>query len=287
MEVRYWKQLERHPLSAEYADLKGKPRELFLENLREHGIIEGRKIMLHEGKVLDGWQLYSGCVELEIKPDFKELKLPKGMTVEEWVSTMQDHRRHETQDAAMKRAAERRERVMAARLDGQSERQIAEAEGISPGQVHRDLETLRASGEAVEAETGTVVGKDGKERQATMPTCGTCQGKKVIPYGPQKNAEMIACPQCQPVPADPPLERMREPDEEDEPEPAANGKPKKRTHGKVKNRTEIFVEAGKCIGRLARMVDDLAGSEKPPSRYSQDARTNLQILKKTFIAWGK
>lgn len=166
---RFWKKLERHPQSAEYDDITGKAWEAFVENLKDVGILGKRKIITHESKVVDGWQLYRGCLEADIKPTFEELKLPRGVTLEQWVETMQDHRRHESQEAAMKRVADRRKRVTESRLNGQSIRTIAEQEGIGKTTVEEDLKASGVRGGTPEPETGKVTGRDGKTYEATKP----------------------------------------------------------------------------------------------------------------------
>jgi hypothetical protein len=163
----YWKKLERHPLSAEYGDLSGRAWDLFKAQLRTYGL-SGRKITLHEGKVLDGWQLQRACVELDIKPDYQPLPAWP-WTPEAFVEAQNDHRRHETQEQAVKRVEERRERVAQARANGQSLRAIAETEGISESQVRNDLATSGAQGCAPEGANGTVKGRDGKTYRARKP----------------------------------------------------------------------------------------------------------------------
>jgi len=148
MEIRYWKQLERHPLSAEYQNLTGKGWEAFLSNFRTYGIVNGRPITLHEGKVLDGWQLQRACVEADVKPGYRELKLPMGMTVETWVETVNDLRRHEEMGRTQERAAARRQRVTDAIAAGQSQSAVAEAECVSRGQVRRDIAKAKAKAKA-------------------------------------------------------------------------------------------------------------------------------------------
>jgi Homeodomain-like domain len=169
--------LERHPLSQEYPNLSGRAWERLVQNLKQNGIVGNRKIILHEGKIVDGWQLQRSCVEADIKPNYESLKLPEGMTLEEYVETVNDLRRHETQEQAMKRAEDRRQRVIAARASGLSQRAIAEQEGISQRQIRRDLEDSGESGDSPELANGRVQGRDGKlypaskgtEREANIP----------------------------------------------------------------------------------------------------------------------
>jgi hypothetical protein len=167
---RNWKTLKRHPLSAEYPDLGGRAREGFDKNLKKHGLVGQRKIMLHDGMVIDGWQLQLGCIKANIKPKYEILKLPEGMTLEEYVGTVNDHRRHETQEQAIKRAEDRRQRVAAARASGMSQRAIADQEGVSQQQIRRDLEDSGETPVSPEPVNGTVQGLDGKLYPAIKET---------------------------------------------------------------------------------------------------------------------
>lgn len=167
---RNWKTLKRHPLSAEYPDLEGRARECFIQNLKRHGLVGHRRIMLHEGMIIDGWQLQQGCIAARVKPKYEILRLPEGMTLEDYVGTVNDHRRHETQEQAIKRAEERRQRVAAAHASGMSQRAIAEQEGISQTQIRRDLEGSGEPGGAPEPVNDTVQGRDGKLYPANKET---------------------------------------------------------------------------------------------------------------------
>lgn len=134
-----WTDLERHPLSAEYANIEGADFDRYVENLDKNKILNNRKITLYEGKILDGWQLFRACSILELEPEFQNL--PPGIDPDVFVQTMNDCRRHETPETAARRINARRERIAAARQSGQSTRQIADAEGISQTTVRRDLDT--------------------------------------------------------------------------------------------------------------------------------------------------
>ena len=196
MEIRYWKQLERHPLSAEYPDIKGRAWKLYVENIKENGVINDRKIVIHEDKVIDGWQLLRACIEAEIKPEFKELRLPREMTVERWVETVNDHRRHETQEAAIARADERRERVAKAFVDGQSTREIAEDEGVSQKTVVGDIKELSdaTTENAKKSDTPHSPETPDKEKQAEKPEpirCPRCTRAMRVGQEMVKN-----CPEC-------------------------------------------------------------------------------------------
>lgn len=165
MNPRYWKTLERHPLSAEYADIKGRSFQRMVEIIKESGIANRRPVTLHDGQVLDGYQMYRACIEADVKPEFQSL--PKGWEPETYIEAMNDVRRHESAELMEKRAEARRERVAAARAKGQSTRAIAEAEGVSQKTILNDLERSTDEGSSVEPPGGKVVGKDGKKRDAT------------------------------------------------------------------------------------------------------------------------
>ena len=161
---RYWRKLQRHPLSADYPDITGPAREKAVANLKTHGILGKRTITLFEGKILDGWQLHTWCIEAGVKPTYQNL--PKGITPEAFVETMNDHRRHETQELQEGRAARRRDRVAEARTAGFSERQIAKQEGVSQKTIHEDLKRSTDTGVSVEPPDGKITGIDGRTRTA-------------------------------------------------------------------------------------------------------------------------
>jgi hypothetical protein len=159
-----WKSFERHPLSADYVNIDGEEWDKFVESLRLHGIVNDRRIIMYEGKVLDGWQLLRGCIEADIEPQIEPL--PKGISPEAFVEIMNDRRRHEDAETVRKRAQARRERVAAARAKGQSTRSIAGAEGVSEKTIRNDLDALTAEGTQCESPDGKTMGKDGRKQPA-------------------------------------------------------------------------------------------------------------------------
>ncbi len=169
VEPKNWKKLERHPLSALYADIEGSAFTALVANLKKHGNPSKRKVILHEGKILDGWQFYRACKVLNftVKPEFG--LLPKGVDAADYVETVNDHRRHESQAQALSRIEARRERVETARNEGKSIRTIADEEGVAPATVQRDLEESGVPGGTPEQNGHTVTGRDGKSYPATKP----------------------------------------------------------------------------------------------------------------------
>jgi hypothetical protein len=192
-----WKELERHPLSGEYKDIQGWAWQDFLEGLKQHGVLNERKITLYEGMILDGWQLQRACLELNKMPLYQEL--PQGVGPEEFVAAMNDNRRHESEASLQARRKKRMERVAQARLQGQPFSQIAEQAGVSEKTVRDDFEAHQGAqaqasneenGEGVQEAQATpqepekvpekITGKDGKSYSAKKPkkvkqVCKRCQ----------------------------------------------------------------------------------------------------------------
>lgn len=135
-----WRQLERHPLSAEYADLPEAVFRQMVQAIREHGIVD-RSVTLHEGKILDGWQFHRACIEAGVRPDYVDVA-DMAIAPEAYVAIKNDFRRHETPQQAERRIAARRQRAAAARAEGKSLRTIAESEGVSKDTVSEDLRCL-------------------------------------------------------------------------------------------------------------------------------------------------
>jgi hypothetical protein len=161
---KVWKELKRHPLSAEYPDLTGPAAERMLEGLKKHGILNDRRIVLHDGMVLDGWQFYQACIAANVKPETRNA--PRGMTPEEYVELANDTRRHETQETRAARASARRERVAEAKAAGKSNRQIADEERVAESTIRSDVEALRAQGAHVDPPMGQVTDTQGRKQPA-------------------------------------------------------------------------------------------------------------------------
>ncbi len=183
MNPRYWKTLERHPLSAEYSDLPPNQLAAFVADLKAHGIQNKRKVTLHEGQVLDGWQFQRACVEANIRPDYQAL--PKNIPPEIYVRIVNDNRRHESVETAHRRAEERRKRVAEIAKTGKSLRQIAEEEGVSHVTIQEDLKsavnplpvtTTYATGET-KAKRGAILCEKCK-RLGAVKGCEYCEKER-------------------------------------------------------------------------------------------------------------
>lgn len=117
-------------------------------------------IILYENRILDGRNRYLSAQEAGVEPVFQDL--PAGTDPEEFVQRANENRRHLDQEWLKRRRRERLERVVAARLQGQSVRGIAEQEGVSHVQVVRDLHEVTGTGVPVAPESGVVTGQDGR-----------------------------------------------------------------------------------------------------------------------------
>jgi hypothetical protein len=199
-----WKQLKRHPLSAEYEDITGVDWMRFCQSFKRHGFLPERQIVLHQGMVLDGWQRLRACLETATDPDFTTL--PEGRDADEFVEAMNDDRRKtESAQAIQKRAYARRMRVAERRQKVESLRTIAEEEGVSKATVERDLEVASTvPGGTVEPVGGKVLGADNKLRDAPppkpkrekkekvpVPRCDRC--KRLYPNKETSRPGCVAC----------------------------------------------------------------------------------------------
>ena len=147
---RDWKSLERHPLSAEHDNINGDEWTNFVADLKEFGNIIGRPIILHDGKVIDGWQLQRAHIELDTKPQY--VQTPEGVNIVDWVRILCDNRRHDDR----KELLARHKAVLKARQEGKSIREIAKEQNVSPAAVQR---AVKKTGAKVAEK---VKGRDGK-----------------------------------------------------------------------------------------------------------------------------
>jgi len=186
-----WRSLQRHPLSAEYADMTGPEFYGFCLDLKATGFLPDRPIVLHEGMIIDGWQRKRACMDTAIEPEFTTLA--EGIDPEAYVRAVNDRRRHESKEdrqARQERVEKRRSRVAESRVEGKSIRTIAEEEKVSTNTVLKDIEKLGVAGETPD---GKVIGKDGRKQSSTKPKvlCRHCEHRK------QMARPLIEdCPDC-------------------------------------------------------------------------------------------
>jgi hypothetical protein len=165
MKVHRWRKFEQHPLGKEYDEVLGDEFEEWLEDFKLYGNIDNRPIMLYQGKILDGWNLYRCHLECDVKPTFRVLnaRIPP----EKFIAIKNDHRRHETRERIHRRAEARLEKLAEMAKEGASLRTMAEAAKVSTAQVQRDLAKLPgATGGAPGPRAPKTVGKDGKKYES-------------------------------------------------------------------------------------------------------------------------
>lgn len=140
---RTWKNLERHPLSAEYEDIKAGPWKALLDSITDLGFDPRKPIVLAPDdadggkmKIGDGWQRQRACVQLNVRPVY--VHLSKHIPLESLIRRDNDARRHESVEEHNKRVEARRVRVAEAVEKGTPLRTIAKEEGVSAATVHKD-----------------------------------------------------------------------------------------------------------------------------------------------------
>lgn len=159
---------EFHPIANEYPMMSEWSYRLLVEDIKKNG--QRTSIALYDGKILDGRNRYGACIELGIDPKFKDSGCKSDEEARAFVESMNDRRRHESEDA-LKQRIERRKKVVELRGQGKSTRAIAEEVGVSRGAVENDLRSVGLT--KTPAQPTTVKGRDGKTYQATRTTTQT------------------------------------------------------------------------------------------------------------------
>lgn len=127
-------------------------------------------ILLWRGQVIDGRNRQLACKLAGVEPEYADWSDVLEAELPRVVESLNEHRRHLSQDWLARRRAERVGRVAEKRRGGKSLRTIADEENVSKSQVERDLANASTvPGGTVAPESGKVTGKDGKERPAGKP----------------------------------------------------------------------------------------------------------------------
>ena len=135
--------LQRHPLSAEYADLPAHKFKMLCDSMEARGFDSWFPIITDDDMVLDGWQRLQAAIKTGTTPRFKPR--PPHITAEDYVKMVNDARRHETPEEEAARVQARRERVAASREGRKSIGTISKEEGVSRSAIVNDLDKLRTS----------------------------------------------------------------------------------------------------------------------------------------------
>jgi hypothetical protein len=191
---KLWKKLKRHPISAGYDPLTTQEHKLLAESLKDNGYLPTFPIVIHDGKVLDGWHRLEICKSLGIVPVFVQFKEVKARDAEDYAFSANIPGRRSTLDQIQAQVDKRRKRIFESRTQGKSIRAIAEEEGVSKATVQKDLQSPGVQGctpetpnskQKTDAEAPkvgktappAVTGKDGKTYSATKPpkVCDRCK----------------------------------------------------------------------------------------------------------------
>lgn len=156
--------------------------DVMRESIREHGVREPVKIyhdtdLNLDGCVLDGEGRLGLSAELGLEPRSKHLGKLSTEAAYELAKVYNDARRQDDPQEVRKR---RVKRVAELRAEGKSIPVIAETEGVSIGQVQRDLEKAKDSGfiGGDKPEPAKVTGKGGKSQAAKKKPDAKKPGRK-------------------------------------------------------------------------------------------------------------
>ncbi len=291
-----WKRLQRHALSAEYKDITGDRWEELVVGLKTYGFLPGHEIVLCEGKVLDGWQRLRACIEANVKPTFKGPS--RGISPENYVHLVNDPRRHETPEDRAERVAKRQERVAAARVEGQSLRAIAEAEGISHTQVADDIKASGVNPVYTSSNEGDENSDSATPAEASEPPKVTGRDGKTYPAKKPR----VLCDRCQRVAPGIGVPNCTACKEAASAKPSANGTPTEREPGDDTEEIEAEKERSKTIkngaplysrtkfdssyGALVREIDVLGNAYREKETPAAEAlRKQLTAFNKAFWEW--
>lgn len=100
--------MKAHPAADMFPMMGEDELRALAEDIRAHGLHE--RIVIHEGKILDGRNRFRACQLAEVKPQFTTWK-ENGQSPTEWVLSRNLHRRHLTQDQRALLAARLREQL--------------------------------------------------------------------------------------------------------------------------------------------------------------------------------
>jgi transposase len=207
--------------------------------------------------LIDGYTTLALCTERGVKPTKPRLIVfPNRGLVLEWIDRRQRARRNLSPEEMVQRREERRDRVVDAKDRGESNRVIAEREGVSEITVRRDIEASTATGVAVGPPNGQIIGKDGISRQVGPQFCERCRSTAPV-------RDCLTCADLQ----------------------AKAGKPKRpaKKSGSVKF---DFNKSDKDLGRMIRGIDELGRAY--PELKKTDEWVEIEALRDGYVkTWKK
>lgn len=139
-----WKMFPRHQAGEDYADMAAPLAKRMRDGIEKYGVMLRAVVLKRESGglcVLDGWQMYQGCIAADVKPEFVELV--SGIEPQEFVEIKNDVRRHENNDARKKRLKDRKGKLKEMVANGTPVNEAAETLGIGRTTAFRDLKVER------------------------------------------------------------------------------------------------------------------------------------------------
>jgi hypothetical protein len=185
-----------HPYAETYPLLEGEEYETFKADIASRGVREALKYRVVNGKKqgLDGRNRLRACTDLSI-PCPEEKVSVADAEVEDYIDSLNLHRRHLSSE-------QRQERVLQMRARGRSMRQIADTLGVGKSTVQRDISDAEASagvpngtpGDSQPSTTSAkrITGSDGKPYRSRK----TKRRKKAQPCERCSTIGVPACPTC-------------------------------------------------------------------------------------------
>jgi hypothetical protein len=165
-EIRYVKDpnFEYHELANQWPLMEKGEYAAFEAGVKKVGKINNACVLLN-GKILDGRNRQRAAQNLKLPLPVRDFDPEIDGTPEQFVISMNDDRRHESQEAIIVRREARIQLVIDKKKEGKSNRAIADEVGVSEKQVRKDLKKSgadRSAPEKSEPSNGKVKGKDGK-----------------------------------------------------------------------------------------------------------------------------
>lgn len=184
---------EFHPVAVQFGkNWPDAKMARIVADLKKHGFDRTKPIYLYQGLIIIGRNRYHACQLAGVEPRVEELKLRKDETLEEVVKRDNlDRSQYSAEEEAQLRA-ERIEEVVLGKLEGKSNRVIAQEQGVSETTIRKDLETATANGFAVDPPGGKSTGADGRTRTSTPK-----KKKKILCPVCDRRGERPNCADCE------------------------------------------------------------------------------------------
>lgn len=275
-----------HPFAERFPLLSGDEWTAFLESVKADGQRHPISYRLVGGvkEYLDGRNRVRACKELGLECREEEVQVADE-AVKLWIlrRNVHDHR-HLTVEV-------RRQLVAELRADGQSERAIAEAVGVSQSTVHRDIKT----GDSHESPAPS--SKQKTEKQKNGPAA--VKGRDGKSYPAKPSTPSVFCRECRvrgPKPGCKDCAALRKPREAgDDTESEAAALAEEKAKGKNGQESFHLGDVDQLLGKLLGALDKLYkqhGLMHPGGRVKEDAdyrevSEKVRAVRPAFAALAK